>query len=187
MNVTIHPINVSVFRRPRGTVTGIEIGIETGRGTGTEIAIGERCRVDGMALRHRGSGTENVREMGPRGDYTRKIKTRRNHQSRSPPLSPGLSARCPSRQSLMVQCLGRTTCCRFLGTPSSQTSTGQGPPRPLPHDRLDHPPTTVHTKAPAGVGDDDVGRRTNLRFMDKVEQKYTKSSIYAYRFFGMYF
>ena len=142
--------NANVFHRLHEIVTETEIG--SGKGIGIEIAIGEMPHADGMELRHRGSGIENVREMSLRGDRTRRKKKKRNHQSRSLPLSLGLSARCLSRQSLMVgvnfhllfapsvkrmcaplqvQCLEQTTCCKFLGTPSSQTSTDQGPPLPL--------------------------------------------------------
>jgi hypothetical protein len=102
MNGITYPTNDNVSPHPRETVTGIETGTETGKGIGTEIAIGETPLADDMGLRHHGSGIENVREMLRRGDHTRKKKKRKNHQSHYLPLSPGSWARCPSRQSLMV-------------------------------------------------------------------------------------
>ena len=102
MNGITHPTNVSASPRPHETVTGIETGIETGKGIGTEIVIGGIPPVDDMDLHHRGSGTENVREMAPRSGYTRKKKKRRSHQSHCLPSSLGLSAHCLNRQGLMV-------------------------------------------------------------------------------------
>jgi len=102
MNEITHPTNVSASPRLHETVRGIETGIETGKGIGTEIVIGGMRPVDDMDLRRRGSGIENVREMVPRGGHTRKKKKRRSHQSHCPPSSLGLSARCLNRQGLMV-------------------------------------------------------------------------------------
>jgi len=172
-NEITHPTNVSASPRLHETVRGIETGTETGKGIGTEIVIGGRPPVDDMDLRRRGSGTENVRERAPQGGHTRKKKKRTSHQSHCLPSSLGLSARCPNRQGLMVQCLERTTCYKFLGTPSFQTLTDRGPPRSLPHDRLDHPPTMVHTKAPAGVpGDDNVTWHPKLQLTAMARQEH---------------
>lgn len=169
-----HRTNVNESPHPHETVTGIESGIGTGKGIGKEIVIGETATVDGMELRRRGSEIENERGMVLQGGHTKGKKKRKNHQSHSLPLSPGLSARCLTRQSLMVQCLERTTCCKFSGMPSFQTSTDQGPPpQPLPHDRLGHPQTMVHTKVPAGVpGDGDVIRRAISQLVAKTRQEH---------------
>jgi len=102
MNEITHHINANASPRPHETARGIETGIETGKGIGTETVIGGTPLADGMDLHRRGSGIENEREMPPQGGHTRKKKKRRSHQSHSPPLSLGLSARCLNRQSLMV-------------------------------------------------------------------------------------
>jgi len=102
MSGITHHINVNASPRPHATVKGIVTGIETGKGIGTETVIGETAHVDDMDLHRHGSEIENEREMPPRGGHTRKKKKRRSHQSRFPPLSLGLSARCLNRRSLMV-------------------------------------------------------------------------------------
>ena len=102
MNGIMHPINVSASPPPHGTVTGIVTGIGTGKGIGTESVIGEMPPVDDMDLPRHGSGIGSEREMPPRGVHTKKKKKRRSNQLRFLPSSLGLSARCPSRQGLMV-------------------------------------------------------------------------------------
>ena len=101
MSGTTHPTSVSASPRPHETVTGIESGIETGKGTGREIARGGSLHADDMDPRRRGSGTENGSEM-PQSGHMRKRKKRRSHQSHCLPLSLGLSARCLSHRNLMV-------------------------------------------------------------------------------------
>jgi hypothetical protein len=98
MNGTTHPTNVSASPRLHETAKGTE----TGKGTGTGIVIDGRPPVDDMDLHRRGSGTENVREMAPRGGHTRRKKKRRSHQSHCLLSFLGLSARCLNPQSLMV-------------------------------------------------------------------------------------
>ena len=108
-NEITHPTNVSASPRLHETVTGIG----TGKGIGRETVIGGRAPVDDMDPRRRGSETENVREMAPRGGHTRKKKKRRSHQSHCLPSSLGLLARCLNRPSLMVGVnLTFAVCCR---------------------------------------------------------------------------
>jgi hypothetical protein len=80
MKGTTHLINVNASPH-RETARGTVIGIETGKGTGTEIAIGGRPPVGDMDLRrNRGSGRGNGRGTALRDGHTKKSEKKISHQ-----------------------------------------------------------------------------------------------------------
>ena len=101
MNGTTHLTNVHASPH-RETARGTVIGIETGKGRGTEIATGGSPLVGDMDLHHSGNGRGNGRGTAPRDGHTRRSEKRTSHQSRCLPSSPGLWAPCPSRRNLTV-------------------------------------------------------------------------------------